>query len=68
MGENKYLLGDKPTSFDAGLYSFLVSVIANPVDTDLKQFTLSQTNLVRYCTRFKKEFFANWTPPDLKAA
>ena len=64
MGNKPYLLGDEPTSFDAVVYSFLVSIIVNPVDTDLKQFTLSQTNLVRFCARFKQRYFANWTPPE----
>ena len=68
MGNKTYLLGESPSSFDAVVYSFLVSIIANPVDTDFKQHTLSQENLVRYCARFKARFFANWKPPETQAA
>jgi len=68
MGNKPYLLGDAPTSFDAVVYSFLVSIIANPVDSEFKQHTLSQENLVRYCTRFKSRYFANWKPPENQAA
>ena len=68
MGNKPFLLGDSPSSFDAGVYAFLVSIIANPVDTELKQYTLSQENLVRYCARFKSRFFANWKPPEIRAA
>ncbi|WNG28155.1 glutathione S-transferase family protein [Cystobacter fuscus] len=68
MGNKPYLLSETPSSFDAVVYSFLVSIIANPVDTDLKQYTLSQTNLVRYCAKFKSRYFANWKPPEFKAA
>lgn len=68
MGNKAYLLSETPSSFDAVVYAFLVSIIANPVETDLKQYTLSQANLVRYCTRFKSKFFANWKPPEFKAA
>jgi glutathione S-transferase len=68
MGDKPFLLGDAPTSFDAVVYSFMVSIIANPVDTELKQHTLSQENLVRYCARFKSRFFANWKPPETRAA
>jgi glutathione S-transferase len=68
MGNKKFVLGDEPTSFDAVVYAFLVSIIANPVDTDFKQHTLSQENLVRYCARFKTRFFANWKPPETQAA
>jgi glutathione S-transferase len=64
MGDKPFLLGDTPTSFDSVVYAFLVSIIANPVDTDLKQHTLSQTNLVRYCSRFKTRYFATWKPPE----
>jgi glutathione S-transferase len=68
MGNKKFILGDEPTSFDAVVYAFLVSIIANPVETDFKQHTLSQENLVRYCARFKSRFFANWKPPETQAA
>ncbi|WNG38136.1 glutathione S-transferase family protein [Archangium violaceum] len=68
MGKKSFLLGDEPSSFDAVVYAFLVSIIANPVDTELKQYTLSQENLVRYCARFKARFFANWKPPESQAA
>lgn len=68
MGTKPFLLGDAPTSFDAVVYSFLVSIIANPVDTELKQHTLSQENLVRYCARFKQRFFSTWKPPETQAA
>ena len=64
MGDKPYLLGDEPSSYDAVAYSFLVSILVNPVDTELKQFTLSQTNLVKYVDRFKKRYFANWTAPS----
>jgi glutathione S-transferase len=68
LGNKPFLLGETPSSFDAVVYSFLVSIIANPVDTELKQYTLSQTNLVRYCAHFKSRYFANWKPPEFSAA
>ena len=64
LGDKSFLLGDAPTSFDAVVYAFLVSILANPVDSELKQFTVEQTNLVRYCARFKQRFFADWKPPE----
>jgi hypothetical protein len=68
MGNKPFLLSDTPTSYDATVYAFLVGVIAFPVDTDFKQHTLSQDNLVSFCTRFKSRFFANWKPSSSKAA
>lgn len=68
MGNRPFLLGETPTSFDASVYAFLVGIIAFPVDSDFKQHTLSQGNLVEYCARFKSRFFANWKPSGSKAA
>jgi len=62
LGDKPFLLGASPTSFDATVYAFLVGIIAFPVDSDLKQHTLSQGNLVEYCARFKSRFFATWKP------
>ncbi|QRN93809.1 glutathione S-transferase family protein [Archangium violaceum] len=68
MGSRPFLLGETPTSFDASVYAFLVGIIAFPVDSDFKQHTLSQGNLVEYCARFKSRFFANWKPSGSRAA
>lgn len=63
LGDKPFLLGDNPSSFDAALYAFIVSITAFPVDSPLRRFTLEQKNLVRYVERFQQRFFANWTPP-----
>jgi glutathione S-transferase len=68
MGNKPFLLGDAPTSYDATVYAFLVGIIAFPVDSEFKQYTLSQGNLVEFCARFKSRFFANWKPSGSKAA
>jgi glutathione S-transferase len=68
MGNKPFLLGDTPTSFDATVYAFLVGIIAFPVDSEFKQHTLSQGNLVEYCARFKSRYFSNWKPSGSKAA
>ncbi|WP_257456326.1 glutathione S-transferase family protein [Archangium lipolyticum] len=68
MGNKPFLLDETPTSFDATVYAFLVGIIAFPVDSDFKQHTLSQGNLVEYCARFKSRFFANWKPSGSRAA
>lgn len=62
LGNKPFLLGDSPTSFDATVYAFLVAIIAMPVDLAIKQYTISQDNLVEYCARFKSRFFRNWKP------
>lgn len=62
LGDKPYLLGEQPTSFDAAFYAFIVSIIAFPVDSPLRKYTLEQKNLVRYCERFQQRYFASAQP------
>ncbi|HUH84721.1 MAG TPA: glutathione S-transferase C-terminal domain-containing protein [Stellaceae bacterium] len=48
--ESGFLFGDKPTSGDAGVYGFLANIYFYAIETPLKQFVVSRTNLVRHCT------------------
>jgi glutathione S-transferase len=57
LGDKPFLLGENPTSFDAALYAFIVSILAFPVDSPLRKYTQGQQNLVRYCERFQQRFF-----------
>jgi glutathione S-transferase len=45
-----YLHGPEPTSIDAGIYGFIANIYFYDIDTPLKQFVVSQPNLVRHCT------------------
>jgi glutathione S-transferase len=47
---NTYLYGPKPTSVDASIYGFIANIYFYPIETPLKQFVISQDNLVRHCT------------------
>jgi glutathione S-transferase len=62
LGDKPFLLGEAPTSFDASVYGFIVSIIAFPVDSPLRKYTLGQQNLVRYCERFQQRYFASEQP------
>ncbi|HYI01265.1 glutathione S-transferase family protein [Hyalangium sp.] len=63
LGDKPYLLGDEPSSFDATVYAFLVSILAFPVDSPFRRYTQEQQNLVRYVQRFQQRYFASWSPP-----
>ncbi len=63
LGDKPFLLGERPTSFDATVYGFITSITAFPADLPLRVYTLSQQNLVRYLERFQQRFFADWKPP-----
>jgi glutathione S-transferase len=49
LGDSGFMFGPEPTSIDAGAYGFLANIYFYEIDTPLKQFMLSQPNLVRHC-------------------
>ena len=57
LGDKPFLLGDTPSSFDATLYAFIKSLLAFPVDSQLKRYTQAQQNLARYLERMEQRFF-----------
>ncbi len=46
---NGYVHGESPTSLDAGIYGFIANIYFYAIDTPLKQFVVSQQDLVRHC-------------------
>jgi glutathione S-transferase len=49
-----YVHGPKPTSIDAGIYGFIANIYFYDIDTPLKQFVASQSNVVRHCIAIHK--------------
>jgi len=47
--ERNYVHGDRPTSIDAGIYGFIANIHFFEIDTPLKEFVASHTNLMRHC-------------------
>lgn len=59
LGENEFLLGPEPSSFDACLYAFLANC-APPVPTSALSLLLEEhSNLLNYCSRMKKRYSLN---------
>ena len=44
-----YVHGERPTSIDAGIYGFIANIYFYEIETPLKEFVLSQPNIVRHC-------------------
>jgi glutathione S-transferase len=44
-----FLFGAKPSSVDAGIYGFVANIYFYEIDTPLKEFVISQPNLVAHC-------------------
>ena len=43
-----YVHGERPTSIDAGIYGFIANIYFYEIDTPLRQFVMSQQNIVRH--------------------
>ena len=56
-----YMFGPKPTSIDAGIYGFIANIYFYSIETPLKKFVTSQSNLVRHCTAIHRLVDSN--PP-----
>ena len=62
LGDNPYLLGERPTTVDATVYAYLANLMQTPMDCPARDFGLSRQNLVSYCARMHARFF-----PDLES-
>lgn len=58
LGDKPFLLGDKPSSYDAVVFAFLANVLDIDMDTALLAHARSHANLVAYCDRMKTRYFA----------
>lgn len=59
LGDQTFLLGEQPSSFDTTVYAFLWQILNAPYASALKDSASSQTNLVDYTKRIEHQFFAN---------
>jgi hypothetical protein len=57
LGDKPYFLGDKPTSWDAGIYSLLTNAIDFPTESPLKEIGRSFENIVAYHDRMKEKYW-----------
>lgn len=58
LGNNAYFFENRMTYFDATVYSFLVTIIKQPIETPLKEFLNNCDNLNQYIKRMD-DFFNN---------
>lgn len=67
LGDKPYFLGDEPTSVDASAYAFLGVLLWSPPEGVMAGHVRSHENLVAYCERMKKRYYAD-VPAALAAA
>jgi glutathione S-transferase len=57
LGENPYLLGQEPTSYDATAYSFVAHTIQPDYDSRMKRFIKTLPNLMQYWDRLNSRLY-----------
>lgn len=57
LGDQPYLFGDKPSTYDATLYGILSSLVYFPFRNSQVAVSREYTNLLEYCDRLQAEFF-----------
>jgi len=58
LGENKFLLGEKPSAFDCSVYSFLENLLVEEPDTGLREAAYKYSNLTDYTERMRELCFS----------
>lgn len=62
-----FLLGDRPCSVDASAFGVLINLLACPVSSPVKDYALTQTELVDYCRRMQLRYFPELGEPTFGA-
>jgi len=61
LGNKPYFLGDQPTTLDASAFGLLINIIGCPIESPLKEYGLSQDNLVNYVDRIRRAYYSDLT-------
>jgi len=68
LADKPYLLGDRPTTVDATVYSHVANLVQTPVNCPVKDFGLSRKNLVDYLDRMESRYFPEFKQQRVNAA
>lgn len=60
LGEKKYFLGDEFSALDATAYAFLITILKQPIASELQMEVLRHENLVAYCAREEATCFSDF--------
>lgn len=59
LTDKPFLMGDRPTTIDATVYSLVGSFIQPPYKSPIVDYTLQRSNLCRHYERMEQQFFGN---------
>jgi glutathione S-transferase len=57
LGDKPYILGDKPTEYDASIYGLLANFMAKPFPSPMSEFISNSPSLTAYITRVDEAAF-----------
>lgn len=57
LGDNEYILGSRPSSYDASVYAFISTILCSELDTPLKEIAAQYGSLSRYCERMRQAYY-----------
>lgn len=61
LGDQPFFFG-QPSRYDAVAYGFLANAFASPLASPIGDEARAHANLVAYCERMKKTYWADWKP------
>lgn len=60
LAEKTYFLGEEFTTLDATAYAFLITILKQPIESELQKEVLRHPNLVAYCFREEATCFSDF--------
>ena len=57
LGENAYIWGDKPTTYDATTYAFAAGALCPAFDNEVRKHAATKKNLVAYEERLREKYW-----------
>lgn len=58
LGDQPYMLGERPSTLDATAHAFLANLLWAPVDSPLRRHAQARPTLEAYCRRMQARYFA----------
>lgn len=58
LGEKNYFFGEKPTTLDTSAFGILINTLGCPIESPLKDHSLSKNNLINFVARIRSQYFS----------
>jgi glutathione S-transferase len=57
LGDKPYFCGDRPTTYDATVYSFAIGALCPAFDNEVRKHAATKANVVAYVDRIKEQYW-----------